>query len=110
MRALKSLGCDIDNAGYVYSELLLRKLPQKSKDNISRAHTEDTWGLEDLRTAIAKEIGHLQSLEENQEEVSEIKINSLNNISSFNTSVKFNNKSCTFCNKNHSIYSCPEYS
>lgn len=106
LRALKSLKCDINSAGYVYAELLLRKLPQKSRDNITRANRKKTWDLEDLREAISTEIHHLQSLDENKD----LYNSNLSSISSFNATVKNNSqKSCKFCNKNHSMFSCSEF-
>lgn len=37
LRGLKSLGADVDSAGYVFSELLIKKLPTKVSDNLNRA-------------------------------------------------------------------------
>ena len=48
-----------------FSELLIRKLPTKIRDNLNRAHKSDFWTLEDLRKEIDVEIGHLQCLETN---------------------------------------------
>ena len=64
LQALKLLGCNIDDAGYVYAELLLGKLPEKTKHNINGSSKADTWTLSALREAIVKEIGHLQFIED----------------------------------------------
>ena len=64
IRALKSIGCAVDAAGYVYAELLLRKLPKVTRDNINRASKAVTWTLQDLREAISLEIQHLQALDD----------------------------------------------
>lgn len=61
LEALSSLGANIQEAGYVYAQLLLRKLP--SKDHINREHKMDFWDLPGLRTAISKEITQLHALE-----------------------------------------------
>lgn len=68
LRALKALDCDIENCGYVYSELLLRKLPETTRDNINRASRAEQWTLPALRDAIAKEVDLLQSLDERKHE------------------------------------------
>lgn len=62
LRSLKSLGSNTDEAGFVFAELLLRKLPISTRDNINRAAKSDTWDLRELREAIAMEIMHLQAL------------------------------------------------
>ena len=43
LRALKSLNCDINAAGFVFAELLLRKIPSVTRDIISRTSNTDTW-------------------------------------------------------------------
>ena len=67
LRVLKTLGQDIDHAGYVYAHMLLRKLPAKTKDNINRAHSSDTWTLDDLRKAINAEISFLSSADDRKQ-------------------------------------------
>ena len=83
----------------MYAELLLRKLPQKLRDNINRANSNNVWNLENLRQAIAAEISHLQALEDCQFTSENKSYNS--NVSSFNTNVKSYRKSCLFCSKGH---------
>lgn len=36
LRGLKSLGANVDDAGFVYAALLLRKFPEKILDNVNR--------------------------------------------------------------------------
>ena len=50
----KNVKMQIDEAGYVYTELLLRKLPKQNKYNINRASTTESWTLQALRVAIAE--------------------------------------------------------
>ena len=38
LRALKSQGCNVKDAGYVFAEILLRKLPDITKDHLNRTH------------------------------------------------------------------------
>ena len=59
--ALQSLGSNITESGYVFAELLLRKLPAITRDHINRTNQTDTWDLPQLRKAITDEIGYLQA-------------------------------------------------
>ena len=63
LRALKSLGCNITDSGYIYAALLMRKLPRRLADNINRATNSDSWTLEELRRAIDDEIILLRAAE-----------------------------------------------
>ena len=63
LRALRSLGCNIVESGYVFAAILLRKLPPQIADNINRANSSDSWKLEDLRKAIEMEINLLSATE-----------------------------------------------
>ena len=67
LRSLKSLGANIEDSGYVFAELLLRKLPNSTRDNINRATKGSSWTLVDLRAAISTEIEHLRSVEDIQQ-------------------------------------------
>ena len=62
LRALHILEYNITDFGYIYAELILRKLPKKTKDNIGRANKSDAWDLTLLRQAISNEIGHLSAI------------------------------------------------
>ena len=106
LRGLKSLGADIDNAGYVFSELLVRKLPTKIRDNLNRAHKSDFWTLEDLRKEIDVEIGHLQCLETNSSQPSG-DFRPLTSTAVFKTGNY--TYSCLLCEQKHSIFNCAKY-
>ena len=60
---LKVLGTKVDDAGFVFSALLLRKLPPRVRDNINGAARSHYWTLEDFRKAINDEITLLQAME-----------------------------------------------
>ncbi|KAA0200953.1 hypothetical protein HAZT_HAZT003521 [Hyalella azteca] len=69
LRSLKSLGCNIVEAGYVFAEILMRKLPRETRDHLNRAHkSSTTWELEDLRAAITTELEHLTAYEGQQQQ------------------------------------------
>lgn len=63
LRGLKTLGRNVDEAGYVFAAVIIRKLPNRIRDNINRAAKSNYWNLDDLRAAIQNEIGHLQAAE-----------------------------------------------
>jgi hypothetical protein len=63
LRGLKSLKMNIDDAGYLFSTVRIRKLPIRVRDNINREGRADFWDLDTLRTAFETEIGHLRSAE-----------------------------------------------
>ena len=123
LRALSSLGPDINGAGFVFAELLMRKLPVSTRDNINRANKkEESWNLDDLREAINDEINHLTSLEQSKKGSSSL--DNLNNDYSDNrkhNSLEYNAKTasfpittnknrCSFCHvNNHSTNSCRKY-
>ena len=104
MRGLKSLGANIDEAGYVFSELLIRKLPSRIRDNLNRANISDFWTLEDLRAEIDVKIGHLQSVavDSPSDELSPHKSTAV-----FKSSYYI--KLCQLCNKNHFAINCTKY-
>ena len=106
LRGLKSLGADVDAAGYVFSELLIRKLPSKVRDNLNRSQKSDFWTLADLRREIDVEIGHLQSVELDQNNNHD---DNCMPTAVFKTSVKSNLK-CNLCFESHLAYNCTKYS
>jgi len=63
LRGLQSLGCDIESAGFVFTTILLRKLPKRSFDNINRANKSDVLTLAELRKLISDEIELIQATE-----------------------------------------------
>lgn len=117
LRALKSLGPDVEAAGFVFSELLLRKLPPETRDNINRANNTDTWTLEDFRKAIADEIGHLYAANRGslQNKGSKDYFDSsqlgreLPNSASFNVTAKNRELACRYCEKSHGSTFCSVY-
>ena len=111
LRSLKSLGAKIEDEGYVYAVILLRKLPNKTRDNIGRTSIGDVWTLKDLRDAISKEIEHLQSLDTKTDQYfNDISNSNSNRTAAFVSTSKFINYSCKFCkNDSHSSNSCNTY-
>ena len=63
LSAQQSLGSKITKAGYVYAEILIRKLSMKTKNNINRANNTNCLDLPELRLAITEEIRHLTATE-----------------------------------------------
>ena len=115
IRGLKSLGADIQESGYIYATVILRKLPRKIADNINRASKTDTWSLDELRSAIEVEIDHLRASEvSGNDSTSYLKGESISTMS-----VLTNNKSryssdkpvraCLFCNGDHLFSFCNKY-
>lgn len=119
LRALQSLGSNITDSGYVFAELLLRKLPKKTKDNINRAHRKDSWDLPDLRKAISEEIEHMVAIEDSSIRGSRTLNNSNNptidNIddtrtAAFPVTAKKYEIQCKYClQTNHYSDSCTKY-
>ena len=105
LRGLKTLGADIDAAGYVFAELLIRKLPSKIRDNLNRSQKSDFWNLSDLRREIDVEIGHLQSvsIEDNSSDSIEIQPTAVFKTTNFVPK-------CYMCSGDHFTHSCSKYS
>ena len=61
LRGLKTLGANIRESGYIFAALLLRKLPPTVRNNIGRASQSDSWTLDELRTAIERELDLLRA-------------------------------------------------
>lgn len=66
LKALRSLGADITESGYIYSAILLRKLPKHVSDSINKTSVSDSWSLDELREALKKEIDDLRDAEEKE--------------------------------------------
>ena len=45
VRGLKSLGADVEAAGFVIAAVIIRKLPAKIRDNINTENKSDFWDL-----------------------------------------------------------------
>ena len=63
LRSLKALKVNVDEAGFLFTAILLRKLPRRVYDNINRAAQADTWTLTSFREAMEKEIKLLSACE-----------------------------------------------
>ena len=104
LRGLKSLGANDDEAGYVFSELLIRKLPSRIRDNLNRANISDFWTLEELRAEIDVEIGHLQNVDVDSPS---------DELSPHTSTAVFKSsyyiKLCQLCNENHFAINCTKY-
>ena len=113
LRALASHGCDIKASGFVFAELLLRKLPLVTRDHLNRTNRVDAWDLDNFRTAIAEEISLLSASEEISPNIktsfSDTSNNSVRSASFTVTSNKENNILCAFCNGSHFSRSCTEF-
>ena len=108
LRSLSSLGANIKESGYIYAELILRKLPSITRDNINRTFKEDTWTLKDLRKAIAVEINHIRSLEDSNNQGTNV--NNYIPTAPFQVAAKqFNEVICRFCSDKHQSLHCKIY-
>ena len=112
IRVLKSLGANIEDAGYVFAHLLIRKLPNTTRDNISRATKTDIWSLEELREAINEELNHLSAMEDKDEGSKSVYSNfNVPHSASFPVSTKSNSnlRFCRFCRGEHFSHECKKY-
>ena len=62
LRSLKALNKDVDQAGFVFAELLMEKLPNSTRDNLNRSYKKDFWNLKDFREALDKEIKMIEAV------------------------------------------------
>ena len=104
LRGLKSLRANVEEAGYVFSELLIRKLPSRIRDNLNRANKSDFWTLEDLRAEIDVEIGHLQSVDVDSPS-DELSPHASTAVFKSSDYIKL----CQLCNENHFAINCTKY-
>ena len=124
LRVLKSLESNVKDAGYVFAQLLLRKLSITTRDNLNRAYKFNVWTLDELRTAINNEIQHLTALQDLPNEGSiglDSNTNSrLKENSNFNSNLhtatftvsskSVCNNACRYCNGSHFVQNCSVYS
>jgi hypothetical protein len=122
LRGLKMLNANIEDAGYVFSAILIRNLPMKVRDNINRAGKKDTWKLEDLRKAIEEEICHLEATQRTvsdsfSDSFANPKLETGGGTAAFpitlaskvtRSPIKFT-VSCHYCQNSHSSSCCSEY-
>ena len=112
IRALHSMGANVNESSYIICELILRKCPLKIRDNIGRLKIQanDIWTLEELREALSNEINHLETLDASKSAIptSINKFKDLEHTAAFNVTVS--NPNCRFClEKNHNLYDCAKY-
>ena len=122
LRGLKTLGANIREAGYIFAALLLRKLPPTVRNNIGRASQSDSWTLDELRTAIERELDLLRAAEESQDGYAHqppggerIGGSQYSSIVSINTNAKQldmsgTELSCPFCTGKHTGLKCNNFS
>ena len=130
IRGLRSMGANVEEAGYVLAAILLRKLPVKITDNINRASKSESWTLDELRKAIEVEIDHLRAADEagvtaaatlpyyrgNNNTATMSMMAEGNRISGvYGNKDKGREKSridklCYFCSEQHSCFNCIKYS
>ena len=113
LRVLKTLCMDVDQSGYVYAHLLLRKLPVTTRDNLNRAKQIEVWTLTELRESIKQEIQHLLSIDDQQTAISkDVSSNSLPSLhsGSFQVSTKTSSSfMCRLCQNEHLTHNCTVY-
>ena len=113
LRVLKAQGSEVEQSGYIFAHLLLRKLPASTRDNLNRANKTESWSLERFRSAMQDEIQHLTSLHDasnqgsTRDSVNDSYVESVNT-ASFPVSAKKTN-SCRFCFGDHLVFNCTQY-
>lgn len=114
LRGLKSLGKDIDAAGFVLTSIILRKLPLTIRNNMNREGRKDHWDLESLRGAIEIEIGHLKAAEHAPNAAMDIDSYEYsfqpNRNNSTMLSITSNQRKCYLCTSpHHTVFNCDKY-
>lgn len=120
LRGLQALGANIKESGYIFSALILRKLPARVQENINRASSSDSWSLDELRSAIEREIELLHAAEEACADSSSSGDNLGGKFESTLCSVNTNNNivksarvesnlGCPYCSGKHNAFSCTNY-
>ena len=117
IRGLKSLGANVNEAGYIIAAIILRKLPRKIAENINRASNSTHWTLEELRSAIEMEMEHLTAAGRVEDDHSYLEtvytgtnpttVNPLTvekQIEGLNQ-----NRCCVLCYENHNVFRCSKY-
>ena len=105
-RGLKALGKAEDSYGELLVPIVFEKLPASVKTQISRAHGDKAWTIQELKDAIHKEIQANQAASdiENMRETSDIPSSTA---TSFHIGTKpMPKKSCIFCNGSHPSGRC----
>lgn len=124
LRALTALDVKVEDASFLFTAILLRKLPTRVHDNINRAAVGDTWTLEAFRSAIEREIELMGNLlTESRSDIPTSgsvskspnrpsvrpkgkKPDSLNKTATGNFHVGSNKGQCLFCDGNHNYQLC----
>ena len=111
LRVLKSLGTDVEGAGFVFAHILLRKLPASTRDNISRANGTEVWTISRFRDAINAEVHHLMELQDSKGFVqSQPEVRNHEQTAAFPVTTKAKgNGGCRFCLGDHFSINCSEY-
>lgn len=124
LRALYQLRPDIKNSGLLLSTILMRKLPIKVRENMSRASKLSLWEMDDFKKFLSDEIEYLRENEDrvkidnnagkrNSDDKAKLSKstsgNFFSNSSSHKNSRQYKIKNCRFCNENHSTNSCVNF-
>lgn len=114
IRGLESLGKNEDSYGSLLTPVILQKLPQIVRNNITRAHGSLSWRLNDLMCELLKEVkildaGNILTPQEDFVSTATFLTKSdhtrlLENQKTQNKSNRF--KECVFCQGNHSCTEC----
>ena len=110
LRGLKALNENVDEASFVFTELLERKLPPKIRENMERGKTEYDWSIEEFTASLNREI----ELSENEKQkepkpLTESKPQ-LATASNFAITAKPKFLKCRLCYENHRAVDCTKYS
>ena len=111
LRGLKSLKENVEEASFVFVEMLKRKLPTKILDNMKRNISSRSWTLEELDIALEKEIEYLQSYEKSTTTSQKTKTNGNSSTisTSFGVTARPKSWKCKLCFEDHSIRNCKKY-
>ena len=106
----------MEAAGYVFAHMLLRKLPNETRNNLNRANNNKKWTLKSFREAVQEEITHLSSLQDMtledkpfQPEKPDV-VFANNHTASFQVTTKLpKTKHCCLYSGDHTVLNCYRY-
>ena len=109
LRGLKAMNLNIDDSGWIFAALLMRKLPNYVKENIKREHNKDEWTLDEFRKLITKEINlGISKPRTNYNTQSSRTSHPPPTVGSFGIT-KDNTPHCQFCEESHFSNDCKKF-
>ena len=109
LRGLQAIGENVNEANFVFVELLKWKLPTKIRDEMKRGSKNTTWTMDEFDTLLDREIELLEANYINKKQISTTK-NYQSTTSSFGISSKYKPIVCRLCFQDHKVDNCSKYS